>query len=149
MIYSMAAQEHFEQPRNVGRLKEATVVGQEGVPGQGNYMVLYLELVDAAAHGSDNGSIDVAAEAPIGDIYIRSARFQTWGCPAAIACGSWVSEWSVGKSVAEALQLDPDQVIQGLGGLPLGREHCAHLAVNALRNGLSRINSGDNHRCEV
>jgi NifU-like protein involved in Fe-S cluster formation len=115
-MYNEIVADHFENPRKAGVLKDADVVGQDGVPGQGPYMVLYLH---------------------VGDGRITDARFQTYGCPAAIACGSWVTQWAVDKPVEEALTLEPGEVEQGLGGLPLGKEHCAPLAVNALKNALA------------
>lgn len=112
-MYSLAAQDHFNNPRRVGTFSDADAVGRDGVPGQGNYMVLYLK-----ADGDR----------------IVDARFQTYGCPAAIASGSWVAEWAIGRTFAEAMMLEAHEVEEGLGGLPLGKEHCAPLAVNALRN---------------
>jgi nitrogen fixation NifU-like protein len=112
-MYSEAATDHFHHPRHVGVLEDATVVGRQGTPGQGPHMVLYLRLE------ADR---------------IADARFQTYGCPAAIACGSWLSEWVIGRTKEEALLLSASQVNEGLGGLPLGKEHCPPLAVGALRD---------------
>ena len=119
-MYSETAADHFHNPRHVGVLEEAHANGQQGTPGHGPYMVLYLRI--------------------LGD-RIEQARFQTYGCPAAIACGSWVSDWVVGKQVGEAALLQIDQVTAGLGGLPLGKEHCPPLAVGALKSAIEKINT--------
>jgi nitrogen fixation NifU-like protein len=114
-MYSEAATDHFYYPRHVGVLEDATVVGRQGTPGQGPHMVLYLRLE------ADR---------------IMDARFQTYGCPAAIACGSWLSEWVIGRTTEEAIALTALEVDEGLGHLPLGKEHCPPLAVGALRAAL-------------
>jgi NifU-like protein involved in Fe-S cluster formation len=118
-MYNATVTDHFSNPRHIGTLDTRNtdvLVGQDGVRGGGNYMTLYLRV------GGDQ---------------ITEARFQTYGCPAAIASGSWVAEWVVGKTPNVALSLEAREVEQGLGGLPLGKEHCALLAVNALRAALA------------
>src|SRR4051812_35981727 len=115
-MYNAAATDHFHKPRHVGELGDATPIRRQGGPRPGPHMVLYLRIEN-----------DVITE----------ARFQTYGCPAAIACGSWVSEWVVGKSVGDVALLTVDEVTEGLGGLPLGKEHCPVLAVGALRDALA------------
>lgn len=116
-MYNATILDHFASPRNAGELPDADVVGTAGEPGRGNYMVLYFKLD--------------------GDV-ISECRFQTFGCAPAIAVGSVVTELVKGRSVAEALALTPDRLEEALGGLPLGRKHCAGLAVEALRAGLGR-----------
>ena len=111
MTYSAVVMDHFASPRNVGELSDADVVGKAGEPGRGNYMVLYFKLD--------------------GD-RIAECAFMTYGCPPAIAAGSLVTELVRGKQVAEAMELTPAQVEEALGGLPLGRKHCAALAIEAL-----------------
>ena len=69
---------------------------------------------------------------------ISSANFDTYGCPYAIACGDWVATWVAGKTVSQALVLEPGDLSRMLGGLPLGKEHCASLAVLSLRQALEQ-----------
>jgi nitrogen fixation NifU-like protein len=109
--------DHFADPRNVGALPDADIVGTAGEPGRGNYIVLYFKL---------DGEV------------IVECGFETFGCAPAIAAGSMVTELMKGRSVAEALKLTPEELESALGGLPLGRRHCAGLAVEALREGLLR-----------
>ena len=118
MTYSAQLLDHFNHPRNVGTLENPTAVGTEGVPGQGNYMVIHIR-----------------AEAG----RILDIRYQTYGCPGAIACGSAVTELAKGKTLEEAKAITREDVDRHLGGLPLGKGHCADLAVNALRNALGKV----------
>jgi NifU-like protein involved in Fe-S cluster formation len=70
---------------------------------------------------------------------VRKATFQTYGCPGAIACGSVMTELVDGKRVGECAQIQPADVLAALDGLPLGKRHCAELAVNALRDALAQM----------
>lgn len=104
-------------PRNAGIVHDADAVGRAGTPGQGNFVILTARLA--------------------GDQFVE-AKFQTWGCPSAVACSIWLTEWLRGKAREEAEALKPGDLIAGLRGLPLGREHCAYLAVEALQDMLDR-----------
>jgi NifU-like protein involved in Fe-S cluster formation len=106
-MYSTAVQEHFTKPRRAGSLENPDAVGQAGTPGQGPYIVFGLRVTGHR---------------------ITDARFLTYGCPAAIACGSFVAEHVVGRTRAEAYRLTAEDIDRGLGGLPLGKEHCPALA---------------------
>lgn len=117
-MYNATIMDHFSNPRNVGKLEDADAIGTAGTPGRGNYMVLYFKLD--------------------GDV-ISECSFQTFGCAPAIAAGSVVTELAKGKRVEEALALTSEELDEALGGLPLGRKHCAGLAVEALRAGLAEI----------
>ncbi len=106
----------FNDPRTLGPLPDADVSGQAGVPGEGPFMTMHLKLD--------------------GDT-IREARFESYGCPYAVACGSYVTRWLPGRSTDQALVLEPADLNLLVGGLPLGKEHCADLAVKTLRNALA------------
>ena len=112
-MFSDIIMQHFAEPRNVGELDSPDAVGVAGEPGRGNYMVLHLRLADDR---------------------ITECGFLTFGCAPAIAAGSVITELIKGKAVAEALRLTADEVEEALGGLPLGRKHCAVLAIDALRD---------------
>ena len=119
--YSVGVRDHFYQPRNSGAMRDADVVGCAGAPpGQGNFMMLYIGF-------DDQGQT------------ITRARFQTYGCPSAIACGSWISDWLPGKTAEAARAVTAKDVMAGLGGLPFGREHCADLAKDALADALRQF----------
>jgi len=87
------------------------LVGCEGKPGEGPFMLIVLKVKDDC---------------------IIDARFQTYGCPAAVACGEFVCDWSEGKSLSSASSISEADVIEGVGKPPLGREHCPGLSVRAL-----------------
>lgn len=107
--------EHFREPRHVGDLPDATHTGCAGVPGRGNYMVVRLRVVREV---------------------IDDARFATFGCPAAIACGSALTDMVIGMPLASARCLGEADLLAALGGLPLGKRHIPTLAVRALRDAL-------------
>jgi nitrogen fixation NifU-like protein len=69
----------------------------------------------------------------VGECIVK-ASFETYGCPTAFRCGHWVTEWVAGRSPAFVTVLTPQDLIQVVGGVPLGKEHCADLVVNALRD---------------
>ena len=117
ILFSAAVLDHNSRPRNVGGFEGATHQGQSGVPGDGPYVVLWLRV--------ENGSI-------------RRAGYSTYGCPAAVASASVAAEVLQGRTVRQALSLEPRDVELLLGGLPEGKGHCAAMVVEALRDALSR-----------
>lgn len=120
-MYSETVMDHFGNPRNVGVLDPCTAKGVAGDPSAGPFMVLYLKV---------EGGL------------ITSARFQTYGCAAAIAAGSYLTERLRGKLVDVARAVDAELLLEGLGGLPLGKRHCADIAITALRDALCRVAEG-------
>ncbi len=103
--------EHFQNPRNVGKIEDADGIGQVGNPVCGDMMTFYIKV-------KDNRLADV--------------KFQTFGCGAAIAVSSMVSEMAKGKTLEEALQITNDKVAEELGGLPKNKLHCSNLGADAL-----------------
>ena len=122
-MYSATLMDHFGNPRNVGVLDRYTVRGVSGNPNAGPFMVLYLDI-----HRKR----------------IRNVSYQTYGCAAAIAAGSYLTEIVKGKSLEEAAGVDAVAIKNGLGGLPLGKEHCASTAISALRHALDQVSAGGN-----
>ncbi len=110
-MFSLAVVEHSTSPRNTEPLPDADVVGQAGVPGEGPYMLMSLKW---------DGERIVATS------------FDTYGCPVVRACGSFVSEWAKGKTLEQASVLTASDLMLVMGNLPLGKEHCAKLSVEAL-----------------
>ena len=113
--YSQKVMEHFQNPRNVGVIDEPDGVGHVGNPVCGDIMELYIKV-------QDNVIID--------------AKFKTFGCGAAIATSSMVTELVKGKTVNEALKISNHAVAQALGGLPSVKMHCSVLAEEALRSAI-------------
>ncbi len=114
-MYSEKVMDHFTNPRNVGEIKDADGIGEEGNPICGDMMTFYIKV-------KDNRLEDV--------------KFQTFGCGAAIAVSSMVSELAKGKTLEEALTITPSLVAQELEGLPKNKYHCSNLGAQALRKAI-------------
>lgn len=115
MIYSEKVMEHFQNPRNVGVIKDADGVGQVGNPICGDMMAFYIKV-------KDNRLVDI--------------KFQTFGCGAAIAVSSIISEMAMGKTIEEALKITNKSVAEELGGLPKNKLHCSNLGADALQKAI-------------
>lgn len=113
--YSEKVMDHFMRPRNVGEIPDASGIGSVGNPICGDIMKMYLKIED--------------------DIIV-DAKFKTFGCGAAIATSSIVTEMVKGKSIEEALKISNKAVAEALGGLPAVKMHCSVLAEEALRSAL-------------
>ena len=111
MNYSKKVMDHFAHPRNVGEMPEANAVGQVGNQKCGDIMKMMLKIEN-----------DV----------IVDAKFQTFGCGAAVATSSMATELVKGKTVQEALQLTNKAVAEALDGLPPVKMHCSLLAEQAI-----------------
>ena len=112
-MFSAAVLDHSLNPRNVGPMEDATHEGGAGDPGGGPYVLLWFKVA--------------------GD-KIVAGSYETYGCPAAVACASLTAEILKGRTVAQALSLTPQDLTLLLGGLPEGKEHCPKLAVQAIRS---------------
>ena len=120
-MHSAIVLEHFLRPRNAGELEGADWVGESGSAERGIRMVMALRLEGER---------------------IAQVRFQTWGCGASIAACSVTTELAAGRLVSECLVLTAQEVSEALGGLPEHKFHCAELAVEALRDALSKATRG-------
>jgi len=112
MAYSEKVIEHFQHPRNVGEIPDADGVGQAGNPVCGDIMKLYIKVKDGR---------------------IVDAKFKTFGCGAAIATSSMITEIVRGKTIEEALEISKKNVADALDGLPPVKMHCSNLAEDALK----------------
>ncbi len=113
--YSEKVMEHFKNPRNVGEILDADGIGNVGNPVCGDIMRLYIKVKDNR---------------------ITDAKFKTFGCGAAIATSSMVTEIVKGKTIEEALQVSNRAVAEALGGLPKVKMHCSVLAEEALKSAI-------------
>ena len=113
--YSEKVMEHFRNPRNVGEIENPDGVGRVGNPVCGDIMELYIKVKDGI---------------------IVDAKFKTFGCGAAIATSSMVTEMVKGKSIEEALKISNKAVAEALDGLPPVKMHCSVLAEEALRSAI-------------
>jgi len=114
-LYSDKVMEHFKNPRNVGEIENADGIGHVGNPVCGDIMELYIKV-------NDNTIVD--------------AKFKTFGCGAAIATSSMVTEMVKGKSIDEALEISNRAVAEALDGLPPIKMHCSVLAEEALKSAI-------------
>ena len=115
-MYSEKVMDHFEHPRNVGEIPDASGVGTVGNAKCGDIMRIYLKIND--------------------DGVIEDCKFKTFGCGAAIATSSMATEMIKGKTVEEAQQLTNAAVAEALDGLPPVKMHCSLLAEEAVRAAL-------------
>ncbi len=114
-MYTEKVMDHFTNPRNVGEIENASGIGEVGNAKCGDIMRIYLEVEN--------------------DI-IMDVKFKTFGCGAAIATSSMVTELVKGKSLDEALKISNQAVAEALGGLPPAKMHCSNLAADALHEAI-------------
>ena len=112
-LYSEKVMEHFKNPRNVGEIENPDGVGHVGNPVCGDIMELYIKVNDGI---------------------IVDAKFKTFGCGAAIATSSMLTELVKGKSISETLEISNKTVADALDGLPPIKMHCSVLAEEALKS---------------
>ena len=114
-MYTEKVMDHFANPRNVGEIENANGVGEVGNAKCGDIMRIYLDVQD--------------------DI-IKDVKFKTFGCGAAIATSSMVTELVMGKTLDEALTISNEAVAEALDGLPPAKMHCSNLAADALHEAI-------------
>lgn len=131
-MYTEKVMDHFNNPRNVGSIENPDVIGEVGNPVCGDIIKLYLKIND-----------DV----------IEDVKFKTFGCGAAIATSSMVTELVKGKTLDEALEISNQNVASALDGLPPAKMHCSNLAADALHKAIKEYRNEefvekDPHHCE-
>jgi nitrogen fixation NifU-like protein len=111
-MYNEKVMDHFRKPRNMGEIPDADGIGAVGNPTCGDLMNIYIKV-------KDNILTDV--------------KFKTFGCGAAIATSSMITELAKGKTLDEALKITRGDVAENLDGLPKIKMHCSNLAADGLR----------------
>lgn len=114
-MYSEKVMEHFANPHNVGEIPDADGIGKVGNPQCGDVMWLYIKVKDNI---------------------ITNIKFKTFGCGAAIATSSMITELARGKTLEEAKKISRQDVADSLDGLPPTKMHCSNLASDALREAI-------------
>lgn len=114
-MYTEKVMDHFSNPRNVGEIDDASGIGEVGNASCGDIMKIYLKVEDGI---------------------IKDVKFKTFGCGAAIATSSMVTELAIGKTLDEALVLTNQAVAEALDGLPPAKMHCSNLAADALHEAI-------------
>jgi len=112
--------DHFMHPRNVGEIENADGVGEVGNPVCGDMMSFYIKVKDDR---------------------LADVKFKTFGCGAAIAVSSMVSEMATGKTLDEAMAITNQLVAEQLGGLPKNKLHCSNLGADALHKAIEDYRS--------
>jgi nitrogen fixation NifU-like protein len=111
-MYTEKVMKHFRNPKNMGSIKDADAVGEAGNPVCGDIMKIYLKIKDNK---------------------IKEIKFETLGCPAAIATTSVLTTLAKGKTLGEAKRISWKDIVGSLGGLPPVKMHCSSLATEALK----------------
>ncbi len=119
-MYSETVMDHFSNPRNVGTIPDADGVGSVGNPVCGDLMKIFIKVKDD---------------------HIEDIKFQTFGCGAAIATSSMVTEMVKGKTLDEALTVSNKAVAEALGGLPPQKMHCSNLAADGVHEAIKDYRS--------
>lgn len=114
-MYTDKVMDHFMKPRNVGEIENPDGVGEVGNPVCGDMMTFYIKVEDNR---------------------LKDVKFKTFGCGAAIAVSSMVSEMAIGKTLEEAMALSNKNVAEELGGLPKNKMHCSNLGADALHKAI-------------
>ena len=114
-VYSDKVMDHFMHPRNVGEIENPDGVGEVGNPVCGDMMTFYIKVKDD---------------------HLDDVKFKTFGCGAAIAVSSMVSEMAKGKTIEEAQKITPELVAEELKGLPKQKFHCSNLGAQALNKAI-------------
>ena len=114
-MYSEKVMDHFRNPRNMGEIPDADGLGTVGNPVCGDMMNIYIKV-------EDDRIVDI--------------KFKTFGCGAAIATSSMVTELAKGKTLDEAMKLTRSDVADSLDGLPPVKMHCSNLAADGLHEAI-------------
>ena len=112
MLYSEKVMDHFQNPRNLGKMDDADGIGEVGNAKCGDIMKMYIKVKDGI---------------------ITDVKFNTFGCGSAIASSSMATEMIKGKSIDQALELSNKAVVEALDGLPTHKIHCSVLAEEAVK----------------
>ena len=119
-MYTDKVMDHFSSPRNIGEIENADGVGEVGNPVCGDMMSFYINV-------EDNKIADI--------------KFKTFGCVAAIAVSSMVTEMAMGKTLDEAKKITKKSVAESLDGLPKEKMHCSNLGADALAKAIEDYES--------
>ena len=115
MQYTKKVIEHFKNPHNQGQIKNADAVGKVGNPTCGDVMKIYLKIKNNI---------------------IKDIKFETFGCAAAIAISSTLTDLVKGKNLKQAIKITQEDIVKSLGGLPCPKIHCSMLGIDALKKAI-------------
>jgi len=118
-MYSEKVKKHFLKPHNLGKIENPDGVGKTGNISCGDVMHLYIKV-------SEKNGKEI----------IEEVKWETFGCAAAIATSSMITDLAKGKTLSEAIELSNESIVEGLDGLPPVKIHCSVLAVDALHEAI-------------
>ncbi|MCP4156409.1 MAG: iron-sulfur cluster assembly scaffold protein [bacterium] len=121
-MYTDKVMDHFSNPRNIGEIEDADGVGEVGNPVCGDMMSFYINVKNDK---------------------ISNIKYKTFGCVAAIAVSSIVSEMAMGKTLSEAKKITKKSVADSLDGLPKEKMHCSNLGADALAKAIEDFENKD------
>ena len=127
IYYNEKVIDHFLHPRNIGELENPDGVATVGDPVCGDFMQVTIRVKDGC---------------------VSEFKFLTQGCPAAIATSSIATEVAIGKRLAEALELNDNDVIKAAGGIPAKKAHCSLLAIRGLQEAIRQYLDRERHQTE-
>ncbi len=119
-MYSEKVMDHFENPRNVGEIPDADGIGDVGNPTCGDTTKVFIKVENNV---------------------IKDIKFKTFGCAAAIASSSMLTEMAKGKTLEDALQITDEAVAEMLDGLPPQKMHCSNMAADAMHKAIEDYKS--------
>lgn len=122
-MYNEIIMDHFQNPRNMGRIEDAELLIQVGDPGCGDSVLIFMKI-------EDDVLVDI--------------KYKIYGCAAAIATSSMGSVLAKGKPLDELLEFKAEDISKALGGLPAEKEHCSNLIAGALQAGIIEYRSNRN-----
>ena len=120
IAYSKEVKKNFMNPKNLGEIKDASGIGKVGNPTCGDVMWLYIKVEKNKR----------------GDEIIKDIKFKTFGCAAAIATSSMITQLAKGKTIQEAEKITRNDVAESLKGLPTIKMHCSNLSSDALKKAI-------------
>lgn len=130
-MYSEKVLDHFKNPRNQGTLPNPTIIGEAGNIVCGDMMKLYLQITPSGESKNDH--------------IIEDIKFETLGCAAAIANTSMLTVLTKGKTIAEAMKISKQNIVDELDGLPPIKIHCSMLALEALHKAIDEYIKHETH----
>jgi len=118
-MYSKKVMEHFRSPHNLGEMKDPDGIGKIGNPVCGDLMWVYIKV-----------------EKKNGKDILKDIKVKTFGCVAAIATSSMITDLAMGKTLEEAKKITRDNIASALEGLPPIKMHCSNLAADGLHKAI-------------
>jgi len=122
-LYTEKVMEHFKNPRNMGKIENYDGLGKVGNPVCGDQMFIYIKVKKIKENG-ENKEI------------LEDIKVETFGCAAAIACASAMTELMIGKTLEEGMKLERVDIANYLGGLPPVKAHCSNLSADGLHTAI-------------